>query len=64
MLGGNTQPYNFWIIESECYEEYVEFNHLGAHMLGLGIDQFFPYDICIDSKWPIFDISFEILFTN
>ena len=30
------------------------------HLLGLGINQFFRYDICIDTKSSIFDISFDI----
>ena len=30
------------------------------YTLGLGIDQFFQYDICIDTKWSILDISFDI----
>ena len=30
------------------------------YLLGLGIDQFFRYDICIDTKWSVFDISFDI----
>ena len=29
-------------------------------LVGLGIDQFFRYDICINTKWSIFDISFDI----
>ena len=32
-------------------------------LVGLGINQFFRYNICIDTKWSIFDISFDI-FSN
>ena len=31
-----------------------------GRVIGLGIDQFFQNDICINTKWKIFNMSFDI----